>query len=237
MTTEGSRHVLVVDIEKGVPVVAVPTEQSVSHMLAVTPDGKRAFIANIGSGSVTAVDLEAGKKLRDVKTGDGAEGIAITPDGREVWVGNRAADTVSVIDAASLEVVATLPCKGFPIRVAITPNGERALVSCARAGEVAMFDVPAREEIGRTKLDLSALPGSERRLFGDRFGQSPVPIGLVIAPDGKRAWVAATQSDVVVALDLESFSVAGLLRAGKEPDGMAYSPIEQAGTKDSQPGR
>jgi YVTN family beta-propeller protein len=174
---------------------AVPTDQSVSHMLAVTPDGNRAFIANIGSGSVTVVDLEAGKKLRDVKTGDGAEGIAITPD------------------------------------------GERALVSCARAGEVAMFDVPAREEIGRTKLDLSALPGSERRLFGDRFGQSPVPIGLVIAPDGKRAWVAATQSDVVVALDLESFSGAGLLRAGKEPDGMAYSPIEQEGTKDRQPGR
>ena len=60
------------------------------------------------------------------------------------------------------------------------------------------------------------------RLFGDRFGKSPVPVGLVVAPDGKRAWVAATQADMVVVLDPATLEVVDLIKAGKEPDGMAY---------------
>ena len=58
-------------------------------MVVSTPDGARAFVANIGSGSVTVV--EGRKAIRQIPTGKGAEGIAITPDGREVWVVNREA--------------------------------------------------------------------------------------------------------------------------------------------------
>jgi YVTN family beta-propeller protein len=225
VTTEDSRHLLVVDVVKGVVGAQVETGQEISHMVATTPDGKRAFVANIGSGNVTAIDLEEGSKLTEIKTGEGAEGIATTPDGKHVWVSNRAADTLSVIDTSTLEVVATVPCKGFPIRVAITPDGKRALVSCASTGEVVVFDVAAREELLRRKLDLSTVPTASMRLFGDRFGESPVPVGLVIAPDGKRAWVAATQADAVVVFDPSSLEVLDLVKAGQEPDGMAYSSV------------
>jgi YVTN family beta-propeller protein len=193
-------------------------------MVAATPDGKRAFVANIGSGSMTAVDLARNEKVRDVVTGGGAEGIAVTPDGKEVWVANRAADTLTVIDAGSLEKVADLACPGFPIRVAITPDGKRVLVSSARSGEVAVYDRSGRREIKRSKLDLGKAADSATRLFGETFGTSPVPIGLVVAPDGKTAWVAATQSDVVVIVDTTTLEVKGTLRAGREPDGMAHSP-------------
>jgi YVTN family beta-propeller protein len=223
VTAEGSRHLLVVDPAEGKIVQAVPTGQEVSHMVVATPDGARAFVANIRSGSVTVIDLEKGEKIRDVVTGAGAEGIALSPDGREVWVGNRAADTLTVFDAASLEILATLPCSSFPIRAAFTPDGAYVLVSSARSGEIVQFDAKARKETARRKLDLKAVPGSEQRLFGDQFGQSPVPVGLVVAPDGKTAWVALTQSDVVVAFDPKTLEPTGMIRAGKEPDGMAYA--------------
>lgn len=223
VTTEGSRHLLVVDPHAGEIEAEIATGQEVSHMVAVTPDGHRAFVANIGSGSVTAIDLVKGEKLRDVPTGEGAEGIAVTPDGAEVWVTNRGADTLSVIDASSLEILATLPCPGFPIRVAVTPDGERALVSAARSGEVVAFDVASRKEVARRKLDLSTVPDAASRLFGDQFGESPVPVGLLIAPGGDRAWVAATQADAVVVVDPRSLEVQDLLEAGREPDGMALS--------------
>lgn len=223
VTTEGSAHLLVVEPRSGTIVRAVETGQEVSHMVAVTPDGERAFVANIGSGTVTAIDLVAGRKLADVDTGAGAEGIAVTPDGTEVWVTNRAADTISIVDPTTLEVVATLDCPGFPIRIAFTPDGSRALVSAARSGEVVALDVAARRETARATLDLSALPESTTRLFGDRFGDSPVPVGLVIAPHGGTAWVAATQADLVVVIDPGDLTVTGLLEAGREPDGMAYA--------------
>lgn len=236
VTTEGSAHLLVVDIEAGRVLEEIPTGQEVSHMVATTPEGNRAFVANIGSGTVTAIDLANGTKLADLETGEGAEGIAVTPDGTEVWVTNRAADTLSILDPESLEILDTVTCTGFPIRVAITPDGNRALVSVARAGEVVVFDVQNRRELTRSKLDLSTVPDASTRLFGDSFGDSPVPVGLVIHPTGETAWVAATQADAVVVIDTENLEVKGLLRAGKEPDGMSYSPatVEQGSKRGAQ---
>jgi YVTN family beta-propeller protein len=219
VTAEGLGELLVVDPKARRVELRIPTFQETSHMVAAAPDGKRAFVANIGSGSVTVV--EGRKAIRQIPTGKGAEGIAITPDGREVWVTNREADTVSVIDTKSLKVAATIPAAKFPIRVKITPDGKRALVSCAQSGDVAVFDVAGRREIGRISIDREAVAGSEQRLFSNQFGKSPVPVGLLIAPDGRRAWVASTNADVVTALDLEALAVAGRLTAGKEPDGLA----------------
>ncbi len=223
VTTEGSKKLLIVDPLDGRILQEVDTGQEISHMVAVTPNGERAFVGNIGSGSVTAIDLVAGKKIKDIQTGEGAEGVTVTPDGKEVWVGNRGSDTLTVIDAESLEILEQVPCKGVPIRVVSTFDGKRILVSCAETGEVAAFDRKTRKELVRRKLDLSTVPDAATRLFGDRFGESPVPVGLVISPDDKIAWVAATQSDVVVVVEVETLEVIDLIRTGKEPDGMAYT--------------
>lgn len=225
VTTEGSSHLLVVDPHTAQIEIAVKTAQEVSHMVAASRETGRAFVANIGSGTVTVVDLASGTKLRDVETGAGAEGIAVSPDGSEVWVTNRSADTISIIDSDTLAVKESIACASFPIRVAITADGRRALVSVAASGEVVAIDTSSRSELARATLDLSALPESTTRLFGDQFGESPVPVGLVISPDGKTAWVAATQADVVVVVDPSDLRVKGLLKAGREPDGMAYSPL------------
>lgn len=226
VTAEGSAHLLVVDLQTGQIVTAIATDQETSHMVATVPDSSRVFVANIGSGTVSVIDLEKDVKLFDIATGEGAEGIAVTPDGSELWVGNRAADTLTIIDPTSLEILATLPCPGFPIRIAFAPDGSRALVSAAQSGEVVVFDTHQRLEIRRTKLDLSNAPDASRRLFGDRFGDSPVPVGLVNSPSGSTAWVAATQADAVVVIETETLVVRDLLRAGREPDGMAFSPME-----------
>lgn len=224
VTAEGSQHLLTVDVATGSIRQAVETGQEVSHMVTTSADGQRAFVANIGSNSVTVIDLERGEKIRDIPTGDGAEGIALAPDGAEVWVGNRGADTLSVIDPETLEIMETLACPGFPIRLAFSPDGRFLLVSAARSGEVVTFDREKRLEIHRTRLDLGNAPDASRRLFGDRFGDSPVPVGLVIAPAGDTAWIAATQADAVVVVDPRTLTVRDLWRAGREPDGMAWSP-------------
>ncbi len=221
VTAEGLKELMIVDPRTRRVAARVTTAAETSHMVAASADGKRAYVANIGSGSVTVVDLSDAKVIKDIPTGEGAEGIAITPDGREVWVVNRAADTVSIVNTKMLEVTATLKVPQFPIRIKITPDGGRALVSCARSGDVAIIDTATKKEIKRISINREAVPGSEARLFSDRFGKSPTPVGLLIAPDGKRAWVASTNADVVSVLDLVSLTVVGRLTAGKEPDGLA----------------
>ncbi|MGZ8708715.1 MAG: YncE family protein, partial [Thermoanaerobaculia bacterium] len=105
----------------GTIAAAFETGAEISLMVAVA--GTRAFVANIGSGSVTAIDLSGRNARVEIRTGAGAEGIAVRPKSHEVWVTNREADTLSVIDAKTLEVKATIEAKGFPIRIAFTPDG------------------------------------------------------------------------------------------------------------------
>jgi YVTN family beta-propeller protein len=207
VTAEGLHEIYIVDPKARRLVLRIPTAREVSHMVAASPDAKRAYVANIGSGSVTVVDLAQGKVVKDVPTGGGAEGIAATPDGREVWVTNRAADTVSVLDTTTLAITATLPAAKFPIRVKITPDGKRALVSCAQSGDVAVFDTATKKEIKRISIG--------------EAGKNQEPVGLLIAPDGKRAWVASTRADIVSVIDLDKLAIVGRVTAGKEPDGLA----------------
>ncbi len=224
VTVEDSKAILIVDTVSGVVTGRVETGQEISHMVAVTPNGSRAFVANIGSGSVTAIDLKAGERLAQIATGDGAEGIDITPDGQQVWVTNRAADSITILDAESLEVVDTLPSAAFPIRATVTPDGSRVLVSHARSGDVAVIDRASRKEIHRIDMALSA-EVTEGRLFGGRFGDSSVPIGILVHPNLRWAYVANANADVISILDLSDGSRAGYLTAGKEPDGLGYSPL------------
>ncbi|MCI0707353.1 MAG: beta-propeller fold lactonase family protein [Ignavibacteriae bacterium] len=225
VTVEANKALLLVDIQEGNVLHAIVTGENVSHMVVVTKDLSKAFVANIGSGTTTVLDLNANKKLADIETGAGAEGIAITPDGKEVWVTNRSANTVSVIDAATHNVLATLESKAFPIRVKITPDGKHALVSSAQSGEVVVFDVKERKEIRRIKMEFSPVNDADQRLFGSQFGTSLVPVGILIEPSGSFAYVANTQADVVTVIDMMEWKIADRLVAGKEPDGLGFSSV------------
>ena len=192
-------------------------------MVVLSPGAKRAYVANIGSGSLTVIDLEKGERIKIVQTGQGAEGIDISPDGREVWVGNRAEDTVSVVDTKSLEVVATLNCATFPIRLKFTPDGEHVLVSNARSGDVAVFDANSREIVKRIEMAKGWQPPTDAD--GNVFSQGPVPIGIMIPPGGKQAYIANTNVNRVTVIDLETLTITARLTAGSRPDGLAYSPL------------
>jgi len=221
VTTEESQSVLVVDVPTGKVVRTIETGQQVSHMVVTTPDRERAFVANIGSGSVSALDLVEGRLIENIVTGGGAEAVDVTPDGREVWIGNRGADTLTVIDAHSLEELAELPCAAFPIRLKFTPDGKHALVSAMRSAEVVVFDVAHRTELRRIRMNAEEVEDTRGRLFGANGG--PLPIGILIEPTGRRAYIANTNADTVTVIDLETWKVETAIPTGREPDGMAWS--------------
>ena len=223
ITSEARRSLVEVDLAEGKVVRAIGTEADGSHMLTVAPDCKRAYVANIGSGSVSAIDLVAGKLLTQIPTGAQCEGIDVTPDGKEVWTSNRGANTVSIIDTATLKVVAQLETSAFPIRVKITPDGKRALVSCALASEICVFDTATRKLVRTIKMVFEPVEGSEKRLFGQAFADSPTPVGILISPDGTQAYVANTNSNLVALVDLASLTVVGTIATGNEPDGLGWA--------------
>jgi DNA-binding beta-propeller fold protein YncE len=225
VTTEGSQHLLVVEPESGRIVSAIATDQDVSHMVVVDAGGQRAYVTNIGSGTTTALDLAAGRKLTDLATGAGSEALALTPDGRELWVAARAAGELVIVNTDKLEVTARLPLPGIPIRIAITPDGRTALVTCAGTAEVVAFDVATRSERARRRVDVPKAPGADQRPLARLAPDSVLPIGLLVSRDGATVFVAATMGDAVVQFGTGSLDLLRKTDVGGEPDGLAVTSV------------
>jgi YVTN family beta-propeller protein len=225
VTVEADRALAVVDVESGEVVSAIDTDQDVSHMVALGPGGQRAYVANIGSGSITVIDLDEGKRIRNIATGEGAEGVAVSASGDHIWVTNRADGTVTVLDADTLEIIRQVSSPGFPIRATATLKGE-VLVTRAEAGDVVIYDNATLEETRTVSFDLTSMGDTGERLFTDRFGDSSVPIGVVIDDSGNRAYVAHANADVITEVDTTTGAITRMLRAGKEPDGMGFSAVD-----------
>ena len=96
-TAEGRKSVMVVAPDLAT-VREIPTGQEVTHMVAVSPDARTAYTANMRSGTVSVVDLAAGRKMRDVPAGTEPEGLALSPDGKRLWVADRQGATLRVFD-------------------------------------------------------------------------------------------------------------------------------------------
>ncbi len=204
VTTEGAQSVLELEAATGKILHTWQTGQQTSHMVVPTPDEKKLFVANIGSGSVTVIE-RATDKVTSIPTAAGAEGIDVSPDGREVWVSSRIANSISILDVATHRILATITSGGqFPIRLKFTPDGKQVLVSNAQSNKVAIFDAKARQLVGEVEV------GS-------------VPVGILITPDGRRAFVANTNSHHVTVIDLGSRKVVTKFATGQEPDGMAWA--------------
>ena len=224
ITAEDNKALIVVDVARAKVTQSISTDQDISHMLALDPERGRAYTANIGSGSITVLDLGKSARERNIATGEGAEGIAVSASGEHIWVTNRAADTITILDAATLEPAGEVVSEGFPIRATATPRGQ-VLVTRARAGDLAIYDAATFEELRVVYFDLERMD-VEERLFGDRFGDSSVPIGVIVDGTGERAWVAHANADVITEIDLATGEILRMLRAGREPDGMGYSPLD-----------
>jgi YVTN family beta-propeller protein len=184
------------------------TGESISHMLVITPDAKKIYTANMLSNTVTALNVGAPPtppNITQIAVGKTPEGIGISPDGREVWAANRADGTVSIIDTTTNKVVETLAkFSQLPFRVAFTPNGKRVLIPDPVGGELVVFDAATRKETGRIKIEGGT-------------------VGVAVAADSRRAYVALQETGSVAAVDLEKMEVIGKVETGKGPDGIAWA--------------
>jgi YVTN family beta-propeller protein len=184
------------------------TGQITTHMVLVSQDLNRIFTANIGSDSITAMERagnSANWNTTQIPVGKGPEAISFTPDGAEVWTAHSRDGGVSIVDAAARKVIATLDVKTKRSnRLKFTPDGKRVLITDLDGGELVVLDVAARTEIKRLKL-------------------GKTPEGILVAPDGARAYVAVAGDNRVAIVDLKTLEVTGHLSTGNGPDGMAWA--------------
>jgi YVTN family beta-propeller protein len=181
--------------------------QDRTHMLNVSKTLDRIVTSNVNSDSISIIDKTSGPNgwaETVVAVGKGPEGFDVSPDGGEVWAANSHDGTVSVIDVATKKVSATLnvPTK-FANRLKFTPDGKTVLVTDLGTGDLVVLNVQTREEIKRLKLGAGVA-------------------GILVVPDGSRAYVAVSTDNKIAVVDLKKLEVVGEIKTGGGPDGMAW---------------
>jgi YVTN family beta-propeller protein len=207
-TCEGSRVVARYDVPSGTIDLISGSGANGTHMAVVSADEKKIYTANIGSDSVSVIDLANAPRaigVTQIAVGKGPEGIDLSPDGSELWTATRGDAAMSIIDTATGKVTKVVPTGAKQAnRVKFTPDGKRVLVSDPPSNELLIFDAKTKELI--TKI-----------------GTAAAPSGILMTPDG-RAFIACSGGDVIQILDLEKMAITGSFATGKTPDGMAWSP-------------
>jgi DNA-binding beta-propeller fold protein YncE len=110
-------------------------------------------------GSVSVIDLAAGKVTKEILTGLHACGLAVSPDKRFVVCANAGSDNLSLIAVASDAVVETLWAKpkpsdllgASPNALAFDPSGKRLYVANGAQNAIAVFDFDP-DDAGDSKL-------------------------------------------------------------------------------------
>ena len=205
VTTEQSGHVVLVNVETGEIISALPTEGDVSHMLAIPGSADLIYTSDIRDATVTEIEVARGASIRKFKVPVTPEAVGVTPDGSEVWVGSNDLGVVSVVDTESGEVTQALEGFGWPYRIVFSEDGETALLPDLRGNELRIVDVESRSDKARVS-------------FPDAGPQS-----VVFSADGKYAFQTLSLEDRVAVIELDSGSVIGYLPAGYRPDGVAHT--------------
>jgi YVTN family beta-propeller protein len=69
--------------------------------IAITPDGKYAYVADYGSNTVDVIDLASQAVVATIPVGAEPYGVAVTPNGSTVYVSSVGTSTVTPIDTAT----------------------------------------------------------------------------------------------------------------------------------------
>ena len=227
-TAEGAKAVASYDPASAKIDWIMGTGQNRTHMLYVTADQKQIYTTNVNSATVSVLEQvtlppmgpppsgvrrrapsppPGGNQPRTdwnqtvIPVGKGSEGFDVSPNGRELWTANAQDGTLSIIDLVPRTVTATLDAKVFGAnRLKFTPDGKLVLISSLRDGNLVVYDAAARKEFKRVPIGHGAA-------------------GILIEPDGSRAFIACSPDNYVVVVDLKTFAVTGHIDVGGEPDG------------------
>lgn len=207
-TAEGRKSLFLVEnpLSKATQVQEVKTGEDGTHMLAVSADLTRAWTANMGSGTVSLLDLRALRAVKSVTSGEESEGIALSPDESALWVSARGAGMVTEFDPLTLEARREIPAGSVPLRVKVHPDGREAVTSNMGQGTLSVIDI-ASGRVSRT-IEVSG-QGRARQ------------VTVEFSRDGSRLYAAEAGWDTVAEVDFASGKVVRRLKVGPGGDGLA----------------
>ncbi|MBB5868692.1 YVTN family beta-propeller protein [Allocatelliglobosispora scoriae] len=161
--------------------------------VALSPDGKRAYLADEPTATVSVVDTVTEKQVGNpITVGRAPRDLVMNPTGTRLFAAGSAASTVSVVDTATNEVIAAPAVGRGPRGLFIRGDGRRLYVANAEAGGVSIIDTGDNTVV----TQFPAACGAH-------------PIAVAVSDQGNRLHTICEDSDVVGVQDAGSGAALG----------------------------
>jgi YVTN family beta-propeller protein len=193
------------------------------HEVAVSPDGRTAYVSNFGrysvypandtlhdkaGNSITVIDL-VDRKVKatfDLDTHTGPHGMIVSHDGKLLWATSETPQAILEMDTATGKILHVWNTNQVRSHMIVTtPNESKFYVTNTVSGSVSVVE----RSTGEVKI-LATGPGTE---------------GIAISPDGKEVWAASrTDAKISVISTATDSIVASFPTGGKSPKRLAFTP-------------
>lgn len=230
-----SDHVSVIDLQEGRVTDTLETGAGPSG-LELGPEERYLYVANQYSDDCSVIDLRKREEMNRLATGHRPLEAKRSPDGSRVLVTSRKTRAttpsreppeteITVIDTKTHQVAERKLFRGAQLLEGIDfiPGSDRALVTLTRPTQLLPTTQVGRGWMFTFGLGLFSADGNRPpvQLLLDGVNRFyPNPFDVVVAPDGKRAFVTHEGTDVISVVNLATFrSVAERAR----PDSLAYA--------------
>lgn len=173
-------------------------------------DGRRLYVANEDTASVTVVDIPMTKVITRIAVGRAPEGVRTSPDGAWIGVTSEEDNTISLIDSHLLELAHVIPVGMRPRDLAYSPDGRVAYATGELDASVYRFAVPSGQPVKK----LIQLRPQDR------------PMGILLDAARQRLYVSTGRGGTIAVIGLEGRG-ARLIReisVGARPWGIALTP-------------
>ncbi|MEZ6013788.1 MAG: YncE family protein [Planctomycetota bacterium] len=222
--------VSIVDVDAMVE-VARTTTGPMPHGSRISPDGRRQYSCAMMSDELIELDTATFEVTRRLRVDDGSGAVGRAPRGGHgasakptwvqphptkplVYVALNGAHQIVEVDLEAWKVSRRFPTGRAPYNVDVTPDGTRLVATYKGARAVGVIDLKSGNELARIE--------TTRR----------VPHGVVIAPDGRFAFVTnegvGGESGTVDALDLKALERAASVEIGLQAGGIALWKVQPA---------
>jgi DNA-binding beta-propeller fold protein YncE len=197
-------------ISLGSPTGGIADATGLPSSIAIAPDGRTAYVAIPGKGTIVPVQLAPLSSASPIVLGGTPQSIAIAPNGDAAYVTNTTTNAVDVVNLVS-GAVSSITGIVDPLQIAITPNGARAYVTTGTA------IIPIDLTVG------SVLPPIKVGSITEGF----VPGPIVVSRDGQRVYVANTESATgnatVLVASTRSNTIIHSLGGFSQPVGISFA--------------
>jgi len=204
VSAELANAIYIVDPALGKVVGEAPTGDTESHMFVISPDGKHAYTANVGPGTVSVVDLQNRKLVTVIPIAKHVQRISISPDGKHVFTHDQGAPRIAVIDTATNKLARWIDLPASVYSSAPTPDG-KWLIANAPSGKAFVIDVSSEKVVGTYPI--------------------PEAIGEVaIDAGGNYAFISCPAKGTIEVLNLRTSKLEDPIVMTPGVDGLAWLP-------------